>query len=108
MGGQTNELTSARLDSPTRVLVSTSASRPETFKLLKASIVRGLFKRLQCLNAQVFMEAGRQFLADSRNGLKQPFWFERPTNSFQLRPMSRRGHLRQSGRKSLGQFRVTQ
>ncbi len=62
MGGQTNELTSARLDSPTRVLVSTSASRPETFKLLKASIVRGLFKRLQCFNVYV-MEAGRQFFA---------------------------------------------
>jgi len=39
-----------------------SASRPETFKLLKASIVRGLFKRLQCFNVYV-MEAGRQFFA---------------------------------------------
>jgi len=47
---------------PTRVLVSTSALRPETFKLLKASIVRGLFKRLQCLNVYV-IEAGREFFA---------------------------------------------
>jgi hypothetical protein len=76
-----------------------SASWSEAFRLLKASNPARPVQMLQCFNRQV--QADRQFLANSRSGLKLLFRFERPTNSLQLRLMSRVCHLRQSGRRQV-------
>jgi hypothetical protein len=66
-------------------------------------ILPGLFKRLQCFNVQVYMQADRQFLANSRSGWKLLFRFERPTNSLQLRLMSRVAiSAKADGRRQVG------